>query len=837
MANWTDNPPVFNPYVQQLPVEAMTQVGMQKQQQYNEGIQRIQSQIDNVAGIDVIRDVDKQYLQSKLDNLGDSLKTVAAGDFSNFQLTNSVGGMVSRIAKDPTVLNAVMSTQKVRKAITDKETANKTGKGAVENDWFLDKDINQYLNNADTKASFSGGYIEYKDVKTKMIEVLKSLHESGKDEQFPWDTNADGTINYGKTAAAMVEKGKKGITSGKIENAIRASLDQNDLRQLQISGQYQFRNYAPEDLIKHAQGQYDQGIKKINNEITNLQKYAASNSGNPAIVNETNAAIRELQVTIAEGGDYQKSLKAQLQNSIAAINSNPDAVKGELYKDGFVKEFAGANSWEESAIKYVTNPYVVNDQWERKFGFEQVQFNETKRHSQFMEGIALENLGVSKAELKLKQDAVGGGSFQTSGGLSQVEAQPRKRILDETEAAKKVADAMEIKLAEDIRKSIINSGGDPKVQFTVDDAKKVIDGTYKGEFATKIGPQFKSSIDAIVEQRREVGLKSSAYNSAVAAVDNNPDLQAAKEAMNLELQNHNSIVVNGEVFTPKEIVDFLVKPKFVIIPMGGQWGTSSAVEDLSQLSKKERLLYNTGQGGNLTNEYKEFLKGNSKYLNDYNKQLDKEILERTPEYTPKTVSVGTSEAIKKTYNDIAVKVLARSVGNNAGNLGLDTDELSKWLTDEKINSKLEYGIRHTGKNKQLVVSYGSAEQVVTLTDKEASQIKQAITSPEVSVKEEMIMLGGTTNAAKGDPSGAKWQKFPNIKKSQVVADIVGDINNPNIVFPVIKVNTSEGWKELIFTETMSIERSIIAFNTITDEYIEEQLKKQIPNFNGTILTK
>ena len=103
MASFTDQIMQFNPYVQQLPLEAMAQVGMYKQQKYEEGVQKIQSYIDNVAGMDVIRGVDKQYLQSKLNSLGSKLKTVAAGDFSNFQLVNSVGGMATQIVKDPNV--------------------------------------------------------------------------------------------------------------------------------------------------------------------------------------------------------------------------------------------------------------------------------------------------------------------------------------------------------------------------------------------------------------------------------------------------------------------------------------------------------------------------------------------------------------------------------------------------------------------------------------------------------------------------------------------------------------------------------------------------------------
>ena len=65
MASYTDKIPTFNPYVEQQPVDAMLKVGVYKQQKYEEGVKKIQTNIDNVAGLDVANDVDKQYLQSK----------------------------------------------------------------------------------------------------------------------------------------------------------------------------------------------------------------------------------------------------------------------------------------------------------------------------------------------------------------------------------------------------------------------------------------------------------------------------------------------------------------------------------------------------------------------------------------------------------------------------------------------------------------------------------------------------------------------------------------------------------------------------------------------------
>ena len=145
MASFTDKIPQFNPYVQQLPVEAMVKVGMAKQQQYDEGVQRIQTNIDNVAGMDIARDVDKKYLESKLNALGNNLKAVAAGDFSNFQLVNSVNGMTNQITKDKNVRNAVSSTAWLRKQQAEMEKAISEGKSSQENQWDFEEKANRYL--------------------------------------------------------------------------------------------------------------------------------------------------------------------------------------------------------------------------------------------------------------------------------------------------------------------------------------------------------------------------------------------------------------------------------------------------------------------------------------------------------------------------------------------------------------------------------------------------------------------------------------------------------------------------------------------------------------------
>ena len=66
MASYLDEIPKFREYVPQMPVDEMAKVGMYKQQKYEENVTKIQDQMEKVAGLDVMKDVDKNYLQSKL---------------------------------------------------------------------------------------------------------------------------------------------------------------------------------------------------------------------------------------------------------------------------------------------------------------------------------------------------------------------------------------------------------------------------------------------------------------------------------------------------------------------------------------------------------------------------------------------------------------------------------------------------------------------------------------------------------------------------------------------------------------------------------------------------
>lgn len=280
MASFTDNPQAlgtFNPYVQQLPVDAMVKVGMAKQEQYNQGIQKIQTAIDNVGGLDVVRDVDKAYLQSKLNELGNSLKFVAAGDFSDFQLVNSVNGMTGQIAKDQNVLNAVNSTAKYRKEVSLMEEDRKKGILTPQNETYFGKQARPWLDSSEVSESFSGKYVPYFDVFKYTKETFDALKPDGYtfDQIYQTDSNGNPLLdknNQPILSHHMKRLEKEGIFPEEVKKTLtQVFSDPRVSRQLNIDGQYNFSGLGEQELKQKVENKRENDIIKYQEKILSLR--------------------------------------------------------------------------------------------------------------------------------------------------------------------------------------------------------------------------------------------------------------------------------------------------------------------------------------------------------------------------------------------------------------------------------------------------------------------------------------------------------------------------------------------------------------------------------------
>jgi hypothetical protein len=380
MASFTDTIPQFNPYIQQLPVEAMVTVGMEKQQRYDQGVQRIQSQIDQVAGLEIYRSEDKQVLQSKLNELGTKLKTVAAGDFSNYQLVNSVAGMAGTVMKDPTILAAVQSTQNIKKNEKLMEEARQKGELTPDNELYYTKKLSAYENSGlvDERGKpivFNAKYDPHFDVFKFVKENFDAVKPANLtfNEVYETDTQGNVLIDSATNKPIYSTTMKKLQKEGRLPEAVSQTLEQifSDPRvskQLQITGEYNYQSYTPE-LLK----------QKISNQEATVMAAQNSQIAELTLI-KTNAKTQEEKDLIdIQIGNVQSSIdkaKRQYAGLKEAADTNPDAIKGLLYEDDIRSRYT--TMFGQMSI---TETIESNPGWEANYKIQQAteqrrQFNE-----------------------------------------------------------------------------------------------------------------------------------------------------------------------------------------------------------------------------------------------------------------------------------------------------------------------------------------------------------------------------------------------------------------------------------------------------------------------------
>lgn len=325
MASFTDRLPEFNPYVAQLPVEAMVQVGMEKQRRYDEGIQKIQSSIDQIGGLDVARDVDKAYLQSKINQLGNNLKGFMASDFSDSQLTNSVAGMSKKLYSDPNIQTAVASTANYRKQVGLMEEARAKGELTPENEAFFGKQAASWMNGTEVNQPFNGKYVPYFDVDKYTRETFNALKPDGYSFDQIFETDSSGNVLRDRAGKPVLSHTMKRLEKeGIFPEKVKATIDQifsepKVSQQLNITGQYVYRGVDDATIVNKVQQQKQQEINQLEGKLFELNLSKAVGENVDLQIDQVRSAADKAALSYDE--------------YIEMAKSNPDAIRGTIYKD------------------------------------------------------------------------------------------------------------------------------------------------------------------------------------------------------------------------------------------------------------------------------------------------------------------------------------------------------------------------------------------------------------------------------------------------------------------------------------------------------------------------
>jgi len=844
MSSFTDNSlPQFSPYTPQLPVEAMAQVGMQRQQMYNQGVQKIQSQIDNVAGLDLYRDVDKNYLQSKLNELGNKLTTVAAGDFSNFQLVNSVSGMTNQLIKDKNVQNAVQSTSHIRKQQSEIEKATKEGKSSIANQWDFNQQLGQYVNSTEVGQVFNGRYTPYIDLGKKAQEVIKGLHPKLSQYDIPFEIGEDGKINTRKIADAMKRYKVEGIDESQIQQALAASMTPDDYNQMSIDGRYRFKDVSPLQLAQKAVQENTNTTIQYQATLDYLKKQQAITSDPTAYSKLTNQIDYYEQALGKEGtpGLLQEKLKQNLD----LINKNPDAVKTSLYKDGFVQEYANAFSWKNQTEEYLKSPLKEQENFVADMRFKQQQ--ENRRIYEFNKNYQQRD---RELEMKAQENAL------KHAEVYGIES-PWTTVAKDNTTLQNEAEKMFATMVTDVDNKIKNEysaiKNNSQADLTDSQINEMVnDYAANGNKATKIPSAFLSNVQTILKERnylqglQEKGaqLKKEAYSTVdprkIQEINSIGSIKAFKAGDKLGTGT-------AKTFSPEEMISLIEDGK-ASIQKDATGGLQFITADGFNAGYFTALGFTTNKEDANKKEILTKVRDLAYGENPINKahQLYKSKLAPiVSTYIPQIKALpadknGSPSAI--TINKVS-SLLTRAGVEKLGQEGFDLSTASEYLSEKKQKDTRIF-IQQSGDDYELQIKNESDPTKIQRIKLTKAEVQANFGNNYVNnITEESVRLNmgrGNTNI-NSQPNRAMMQKvfgdFPKVNKLNVVADLQRDASNPDLYVPYLGIKGNDGTFH-IFEISGNDKLSRVGFtdgrnnlNSLTDGQILAIIKQTYPNFD------
>lgn len=869
MTNYRSRVPQFDPYIQQLPVEAIVQVGMEKQKRYDEGVQKIQQSIDKIAGLEVVKDSEKAYLQSKLNQLGNDLTFVAAGDFSNYQLVNSVDGMAKQIAYDPNIQTAVSSAAKRRKEFEYMEEARKKGELNPSNEYVFKMQDASWVNNPELGQAYNAKYTPYKDVNKKAMESIKALHPKLQEIDIPYVVKSDGTIDYSKVADVMKKNKIEGVTEEQIKQAIFATFDEGDWNQLKIDSQYRFRGLNDDLLITKVENDYkknrDLAIETLQN--LDIQKKLITN---PEELDKINEQIEQYKRLLGSDGK-QGDLDKEFYENVNEIYNNPDLVKYNLYKDAFVKQYANAFSWKNESSEFVKSPLREQLNWVEDMKFKQQQENRQRYEFSVNKEFKEQELLLKAQEIALKKIELLGDSTNNDwtdlGNPTDNENRAKELYSNHAESIKSQIESNVQSLRKKYTDKEINimlkdwenaQGVSEKATKVPADAVDLIRSISKDNNYIKSLKNFEIKI------RKEAEKEAGVANVINNALKGKTNVTFYSEGKKRTLSPRDIVGVQ----TNQVLLDYVTpgRPtkKFSYIDPRGlnedQLAYARAVygtNGIAKVDKNGRLVANQDRGNftvtpetrtKLDQVTKPHLQAANEIKNAYlkaDKIYNKKLGESANQFVPqiKAVTRGKEGLTPVVISRLTALIRAAKEKGLAADDVYDENIISKFLSGEDKKDTEAFVFRN-GDSYEIQITNKSDPSNIQRLKVSKLDIVNKLGAEYVNNKTQessRLTIGkGNTNLT-GDPLEALMQKqfgdFPNIQRLQVTADLVQDLSNPDLFSYSINIKKKDG-RYVTFnlsgknkSQKVGFDQGVRNLNNLTDDILLKKIKEEYPNYD------
>jgi hypothetical protein len=317
-------------YVAPVDLNLMGKVLQYKQGEFDAGVAKEQGAIDSAASLDMVRGVDKDYLNSKINSLVDTVNNIGGADFSDPNITNQIAGLSSQIYNDPNIINAVAGTKQFRYVQDQykqlKEKHPKDWNPA--NEWYDMNKFQDWFQDSRVGAPTSSGageitpYTRYED---------------------DWQKTFDKITQNANVSQEITDKGlmyridtHKLVSPDRIWDTAQKMLTPEQRQQLAIEGRYQYQGLPVSELTKA----YDADTyKKVGQQTSQLDDYKAKLKG---------------ALNIADQDKYQQLIdetNSNISKLVAPVKKNAEQIKENLYLNDKLKGLADRYAFDQTTTK------------------------------------------------------------------------------------------------------------------------------------------------------------------------------------------------------------------------------------------------------------------------------------------------------------------------------------------------------------------------------------------------------------------------------------------------------------------------------------------------------
>ena len=775
MASFTDAISTFNPYVSQIPVDAIVKIGMQKQAQYDQGVQKIQNYIDNIAGMDVLNDADKEYLHSKLNQLGSNLKTVAAGDFSNQQLVNSVGGMASQIIKDENVQNAMFSTANAKKQQERIAADIKSGKLNQSSEFIYNQELQKYMSNKQVGQRFSGQYKPILgDWSKKMLDTIKMLQPKLTQQDIAYATNPKtGQLDVNLVAEVMQRYTDKRVDEDQIRTALNAALNTGDLEQMRMDGIFNYRQYGKEDFAKLISEKADENfeigaarLKQLKTQLVGLT--------DPDQVLQTKKLIAQYEKEI--GDPYMEmpsGLRTRQQQSLADL-ADPDKfdqLKSQVFLRNTIDEYANAFAYAEVKNEIMTNPIATERRAQRDENYRALvernqeydrAFNRSMKRKEDKRADEAAARDQGKYEKEMNPTGGEGPEFTGIGDETQQSKQAVTNWVKDKQSYENQNRSIKAQLKSEMG-GLFNDLTDAEVDSKIESYRK--DPAKNKPDDNKV----KQLMDSYLANKRYIAKKDIVFNKALEAATKEVTGGLSYEKFlenDIKGLKGLSVTAGGktEYFSPTEIARYLFKERTsTTIPKSHETKPVVTRTPGENLTEREKLLAKSlskryvGEGyldnpevEKIVNSYGRVLYKKSTLQNQI---IDKQVdLLQPYAQNFKTEGAGITFSgsqgdTKQNFIDKLRNLVSNDKRQEGGGKNYDTDETLKTLSQKGADAILSFGVERAGNAYTIQVQdeNGDFQNVPVTKDWIKKNLGAQWLNKAVETQMQVSSLGGNSN--------------------------------------------------------------------------------------------